>query len=100
MPNQLTASRFSRTYRYFSGLILIALLGGSVAALPYLSFYYGTLPWHKYPIELQNNTEHWQSTTESQHTLATLLVNSAPSKQSISTAQVDTADSDMVLYRI
>jgi hypothetical protein len=62
--------------RLWSGLLLASLLFGSMALLPYLHRYYGSLPWLDYPILLpasQVNTPQPQ-----QHTLAGLLADSGP----------------------
>lgn len=64
--------------RLWSGLSLASLLFGSIALLPYLHRYYGSLPWLDYPILLPAPQSKLNTPQSQQHTLAGLLADSVP----------------------
>lgn len=67
--------------RLWSGLLLASLLFGSMALLPYLHRYYGSLPWLSYPIGLPSQHPNLQLPTaqaSNQQTLASLLADAVP----------------------
>lgn len=91
---------FKRKARVLSGLLLTLLLIGTFAMLPHLSFYYGTLPWHKYPIYLPTEPQALISPQGAQpaHTLAKLLAEATPIQDS-PYAEAKPSQ-DVVYYRI
>ena len=100
MTNHFVTMISKRSARVFSSLMLTTLLLGTVAMLPNLSFYYGTLPWHKYPIYLQTEPQPLLSQQGSQriNTLANLLAEATPLQGSPYAAAKPTQD--VVYYRI
>ncbi len=64
--------------RLWSGLLLAGLLFGSMALLPYLHRYYGSLPWLDYPIRLPVPQSKLDAPQSQQHTLAGLLADAVP----------------------
>ncbi len=67
--------------RLWSGFLLAGLLLGSMALLPYLHRYYGSLPWLSYPIDLPAQPPSLQrppTQASHQQTLAGLLADAMP----------------------
>jgi hypothetical protein len=100
MTNSFVTLLSKRSTRILSSLLLATVLIGTFAMLPHLSFYYGTLPWHKYPIRLQDTPQHvgLPQGAQSPHTLANLLAETTPIQAS-PYAEVKPLQ-DVVYYRI
>lgn len=100
MTNSLVTMISKRSARVLSGLMLATVLIGTFAMLPHLSFYYGTLPWHKYPIYIQTEPQSLLSQQGSQriNTLANLLAEATPLQGSPYSAAKPAQD--VVYYRI
>ncbi len=67
--------------RLWSGLLLAGLLSASMALLPYLHRYYGSLPWLSYPLSLPAQPTNLQlpaTQPSHQQTLASLLADAVP----------------------